>query len=84
MPQFLGNLSTTESYGIILLQQACSIPGVLTGSCLVETRFGRKITIAMSFLLAGVCCFVFYIEANIISVKYIIGNYCYKFFIFIY
>ena len=84
MPQFLEDLSTTESYGIILLQQICGMPGILAGSWLVETWFGRKWTIAVSFLLAGVCCFVFYIEANIISVKYIIGNYCYKFFIFIY
>jgi sugar phosphate permease len=68
MPVFLKSLSTTTAYAIILLQQACSVPGVMLGSWLVETRFGRRYTILFSFMLAAVCCFLFYIEANIISV----------------
>ena len=68
MPMFLGNISTTVSYGIILLQQACSIPAVFVAGRLVETRFGRKYTTIVSFIIGGLCCFLFYIEPNVISV----------------
>lgn len=68
MPEFLGDLSTSMAYGIILIQQACGVPGVLLGSFMVETKFGRRYTILFPFLIAGVCCFIFYIEANVVSV----------------
>jgi len=70
MPEFLGNLSTPMAYGIILIQQACGVPGVLLGSWMVETRFGRRYTILFPFVLAGLCCFLFYVEANLISVLF--------------
>ena len=69
MPAFLKDLDIVTAYSIILLQQTLGVPGTLVGSWLVETRLGRKFTITFSFALAGVCCFLFYIEANIISVR---------------
>ena len=71
MPAFLSKLDIVTAYSIILLQQTLGVPGTLVGSWLVETRLGRKFTITFSFALAGVCCFLFYIEANIISVNII-------------
>ena len=68
MPELLGNLSTVTAYGIILMQHIISVPGVFIGSWMVETRFGRRHTILFSFVLAGICCFLFYLEANLISV----------------
>lgn len=69
MPILLGNISQSTAYGIIILQQACGIPGVFIGSWLVDTRFGRKFTITLSFALASLCCFFFYIGKNIILVR---------------
>jgi hypothetical protein len=71
MPVFLDDLSTVESYGIILLQQACGVPGVIFGTLLVETRLGRKLTVVFSFVLAGLCAFLFYISSHPASVFYI-------------
>ena len=71
MPEFLGDLSTSTAYGIILIQQASGVPGVILGSWMVETKLGRRYTILIPFMLAAVCCFMFYIEANVISVRYI-------------
>lgn len=68
MPQFLGELSSSEAYGIMLIQQVCGVPGVLLGSWMVETRFGRRYTILISFLLASICCFLLYTKASLISV----------------
>jgi hypothetical protein len=70
MPVFLAKLDLATAYGIILLQQGLGVPGTMIGSWLVETRLGRKFTITFSFALAGVCCFLFYIEANIYSVTF--------------
>lgn len=68
MPAFLENLSTPVVYGIILIQQFCGIPGILLGSWMVETSFGRRKTILFSFFLSGILCFLFYIQSNLISV----------------
>lgn len=68
MPELVKNLSLIKTYGVILSQHVVSIPGVFIGSWLVDTRFGRRYTILLSFVLAGLCCFFFYIESNIISV----------------
>ena len=83
MPVFLGHISTTQSYGIILLQQACGVPGVIISTWLVETRLGRKYTIVGSFSVAGICCCLFCIEPNVISVGFYLDyhcNKCYEFF----
>jgi MFS transporter, putative metabolite:H+ symporter len=71
MPLFLKDLTLVESYGTILLQQACSMPGIFLGSRLVETRLGRRYTIFFGLLSSTLCCFLFYIENNIISVNFI-------------
>ncbi|OMJ94785.1 hypothetical protein SteCoe_1965 [Stentor coeruleus] len=68
MPTLLGNISQNTAYGIIILQQACGIPGVLFGSWLVDTKLGRKFTITLSFALASLCCFFLYIGKNIILI----------------
>jgi MFS-type transporter involved in bile tolerance (Atg22 family) len=59
MPVYLDNLSMAESYGIILLQQMCAVPGVLLASYLIETRLGRRYTIVLGLSLSSMCCFYF-------------------------
>ena len=68
MPEFLSSLTLIESYGVILLQQFCSFPGVILGSCLVETSLGRRYTITVSFILASLCCLLFYYQTSFLSV----------------
>ena len=69
MPELLGDLSTSESYMIILIQQLCGAPGIFLGTKLVETRLGRKYTMSVLFGISGLCCVIFYISQNIYSVK---------------
>jgi MFS family permease len=70
MPQLLASMSTPMAYAVILIQQACGIPGTLIGSKLVETRLGRKYTIVVSFALAFLCCFLFYIDQSPAAVSF--------------
>ena len=62
MPILLSSMSTSTAYAVILIQQACGIPGTIIGSKLVDTKLGRKFTIVLSFSLAFVACFLFYID----------------------
>ena len=71
MPILLSNMSTSTAYGVILIQQACGIPGTIIGSKLVDTKLGRKFTIVLSFALAFLCCFLFYINQSAPAVSFI-------------
>jgi MFS-type transporter involved in bile tolerance (Atg22 family) len=64
-------MSTSTAYGVILIQQACGIPGTIIGSKLVDTKLGRKFTIVLSFALAFLCCFLFYINQSAPAVSFI-------------
>jgi MFS family permease len=70
MPQLLASMSTPMAYAVILIQQACGIPGTLFGSKLVETKLGRKYTIVVSFSLSFLCCFLFYINQSPAAVSF--------------
>jgi hypothetical protein len=68
MPEFLSKLTILQAYGVILLQQVCSVPGIILGSYLVETWLGRRYTISVSFVLASGCCVLFYFQTSFVSV----------------
>lgn len=65
MPIFLDRVGGKVSgniqlYYTLIIQQAAGIPGIGLSSYLVETRLGRKWTISISFILQGLCTFLFY------------------------
>lgn len=64
MPEFLSDFSKWESYGIIVIQQLCSFPGVIAGTYFVETRLGRKHTASIMFIFAGIVCLPFYADKS--------------------
>ena len=70
MPVLLSSMDTKTAYGVILIQQACGIPGTLVGTKLVDSKLGRKFTIVISFALAFLCCFLFYINQSAAAVRF--------------
>ena len=76
MPDLLensgNNLSGNKSLaGVVLLQQGCGIPAILLSAWLVETRLGRRMTVALPFVFAAGCTFLFEIAFNLASVRFI-------------
>ena len=69
MPEFFKGFSTSEDYLIILIQQLSSIPGVILGSRLVETKLGRKYTSIFAFIHSAICCYLFYVDNSPINVN---------------
>jgi MFS family permease len=71
MPELLGFMSTSDSYFVMMIQQAVGIPGAWLGAQLVKTKMGRKWTTSAGFLGAGLFDLLFmlrqefYFVANI-------------------
>ena len=71
MPTLLSETSSIgplETYGIIVLQQACGIPGILLASWLINTRLGRKWTTAIPFFIRGVTSLIFLFSQSVYAV----------------
>lgn len=65
MPTLLSESASTGpavTYGMIVMQQACGIPGVILAAWLINTRFGRKWTSVIPFLLSGLVTFIFFLS----------------------
>ena len=69
MPEFLSAFSRSEAYFIMLIENISGVPAVLLGSKLIETQLGRKYTATIAFSLAGICCYLFYVDNGSITVK---------------
>jgi len=71
MPTLLSETSNTgpiETYGIIVMQQASGIPGILLASWLINTKLGRKWTTAIPFFISGLLSLVFFFSQSIYAV----------------
>ena len=71
MPTLLSETSNTgpiETYGIIVIQQTCGIPGILLASRLINTKLGRKWTTAIPFFIRGVVSLVFFFSQSVYAV----------------
>ena len=53
----------------MLIENISGVPAVLLGSKLIETQLGRKYTATIAFSLAGICCYLFYVDNGSITVK---------------
>jgi putative MFS transporter len=71
MPTLLSETSNAgmiETYGIIAMQQACGLPGILLASWLINTALGRKWTTAIPFFISGLLSLVFFFFQSIYAV----------------
>lgn len=71
MPTLLSESASTgpaETYGMIVMQQACGIPGVLLAAWLINTKFGRKWTTAIPFFLSGLVTLIFFFSQSLSTV----------------
>ena len=71
MPTLLSESASTgpaETYRIIVMQQACGIPGVLLAAWLINTKFGRRWTTAIPFFLSGLVTLIFFFSQSMATV----------------
>ncbi|KAI8616370.1 major facilitator superfamily domain-containing protein [Chytriomyces sp. MP71] len=66
LPTFIrgANLSLAETYRNFFIQTLCGIPGSIAGAYMIDTRIGRKGTMAAGAILTGLSLFLFTTSQN--------------------